>query len=231
MVTAWSNARDLAAKHASANGLFVKLPADGDKIIGVFCGEPYAREVLWIDDRCITYDERDPVHKGKKASMRVALNFYVLAERTMKIIEGGVTWFKDLDAVTQQFPIEEHKFQIQRRGGANDPRTSYLFMPMGEVDQSLRSEIAKAELHNIEQVYSGHGPQDAVRSSSLIDPATAINLIERLKQLPRSVTDELLKPFGVQRVKEVKASDAAKLQAAIAKLESGAVDQEIDPFA
>jgi hypothetical protein len=47
MSNAWDNAKALAEKHAAAGGIFVRLQNDGDKVVGVFCGEPYAKEVYW----------------------------------------------------------------------------------------------------------------------------------------------------------------------------------------
>ena len=44
---AWDTASRLADKHANQGGIFVRLTSNGDKIVGAFCGEPFAREVVW----------------------------------------------------------------------------------------------------------------------------------------------------------------------------------------
>ena len=87
---AWDNASRLADKHANQGGIFVRLTSNGDKIVGAFCGEPFAREVVWTGERYETYDPS--VHTDKRPSLRVMLNFFVPAEGDMKVIEGGTVW-------------------------------------------------------------------------------------------------------------------------------------------
>ena len=53
----------------------VQVAVDGDKIVGVFCGEPFAREVVWTGERYETYDAANKAHADKRPSLRVMLNF------------------------------------------------------------------------------------------------------------------------------------------------------------
>ena len=92
MSGAWDSAKKLAEKHAAQGGIFVRLQNDGDKVVGVFCGEPHAREVFWDGQK---YLDTAPEGAPAKATLRVSLNFFVIAEGAMKIIEGNTTWFKD----------------------------------------------------------------------------------------------------------------------------------------
>ena len=80
MTTAWEMATTMADKHANSGGIFVRLANNGDKIVGAFCGEPYAREVIWTGERYEQFDENNSAHQGKRPSLRVMLNFYVPAE-------------------------------------------------------------------------------------------------------------------------------------------------------
>ena len=75
---AWDTASRLADKHANQGGIFIRLAANGDKVVGAFCGEPFAREVVWTGERYETYDPA--VHTDKRPSLRVMLNFFVPAE-------------------------------------------------------------------------------------------------------------------------------------------------------
>jgi len=88
MTTAWDLATTMADKHANSGGIFVRLANNGDKIVGAFCGDPYAREVIWTGERYEQFDENNSAHQGKRPSLRVMLNFYVPAEGAMKVIEG-----------------------------------------------------------------------------------------------------------------------------------------------
>ncbi|MDQ3032104.1 MAG: hypothetical protein M3Y87_06785 [Myxococcota bacterium] len=56
----------------------MRLENDGEEIIGVFCAEPYAFAV----------------GVGKRSRLRVALNFFVLRERAMKVVMGDAQWFE-----------------------------------------------------------------------------------------------------------------------------------------
>ncbi|GAC1572399.1 MAG: hypothetical protein NVS3B20_04280 [Polyangiales bacterium] len=62
---------------------------------------------------------------------------------------------------------------------------------------------------------------------------TASELVARLKVLPRAAAEALLRELGVQRVRDLKASEASRAHAMVAKVEAGIPSQEaaeIDPF-
>ena len=72
MTNGWDNAKDLSKKHAESNGIFVQLKDDGDKVAGVFCSDPYARECVWVEGD--GYEDFDPQkHAGKRPGLRVAI--------------------------------------------------------------------------------------------------------------------------------------------------------------
>ena len=50
-LNAWESASRLADKHANQGGIFIRLAANGDKVVGAFVGEPFAREVVWTGER------------------------------------------------------------------------------------------------------------------------------------------------------------------------------------
>ena len=126
MSTAWDKAKELADKHVAAGGIFVRLQNDGDKIVGVFCGEPFAKEVYWDGQK---YSDTPPEGVAAKPSLRVSLNFYVPAEGAMKIIEGGTAWFKDVLDVKDKYGLDKWSFEIKRRGKKGDPKTKYRSCP------------------------------------------------------------------------------------------------------
>jgi hypothetical protein len=47
MIDAWAKAEALSNKILESGGVYVRLANDGDKIVGVFAGEPYTRQVHW----------------------------------------------------------------------------------------------------------------------------------------------------------------------------------------
>jgi len=68
MTNSWQIAEQMADQHAQGSGLFVKLPNDGDRVVGVFVGEPYPREVVWTGERYAEVDSAD----GKAARASAA---------------------------------------------------------------------------------------------------------------------------------------------------------------
>lgn len=244
MATAWETAKGLAEKHASAGGIFVRLASNGDKVTGVFCGEPHAREVVWTGERYETFDAKNPAHQadGKRPSLRVAINFFVLAEGAMKVIEGGTQWFKDVLKVRDKYGLDKWSFEIERHGEAGDPKTKYTILPEEKIDAALRQQIAGAAAHDLEAVVGGAGEGDdagkpaagstSPASERLIDAAVATELVARMKALPRADVDAILAELGVQRVRDLRGAQIARAKALLAKYEGEASSQaEVDPFA
>lgn len=241
---AWDTASRLADKHANQGGIFIRLAANGDKVVGAFCGEPFAREVVWTGERYETYDPA--VHTDKRPSLRVMLNFFVPDEDDMKVIEGGTVWFKDVLKVRDKYGLDKWLFEIERHGDAGDPKTTYSILPEEKIEDAMRARIAEAEPHDLASIGSGDASASADKgaakpsaggSGGAIDPRVASELVGRLKALPRSDVDAFLAELGVKRVRDLKASDVAAAKKALDRLEAalrasgGDEDDSIDPFA
>ncbi len=203
MSSAWDNAKKLAEKHASEGGKFVRLQNDGDKIVGVFCGEPYAREVYWDGEK---YSDTAPEGGGAKASLRVALNFYVPAEGAMKIIEGGTAWFKDVVEIRDKYGVEKWIFEVKRRGRKGDPKTKYSILPETHVDDAMRARIKSLPLHDLAAV-GGEGDRGASASPATVDLDVARTIAERLRPLPRESGEAFLAEFKISRIRELRNVD------------------------
>lgn len=230
---AWDQAKQFADKHASTNGLFVRLTSDGDKVLGAFCGDPFVRQVLWTGERYESYDPENPDHRGagKRPSMRVSLNFFVPSDNAMKVVEGNAQWFKDVCKVRDKYGLDKVLFEIERHGESGDPKTTYTILPDAPIDAELRQRIAAAALHDLAAVVGGDADRGAPEAASgPIAGAAAGDLITRLKALKRSAVDQFLATFKVQRVRDLKASDEPAARALLGKLE-GQGRGDVDPFA
>ena len=233
MSNAWDHAAGMADKHASSGGIFIRLTGDGDKVIGAFCGEPFPREVVWTGDRYETYDP--DVHTDKRPSLRVMINFYVPAERDMKVIEGGTVWFKDVLKVRDKYGLDKWLFEVERHGEAGDPKTTYTILPEEKLDDALKGDIAGAGLHDLGALVSGDG--GGGDDDPPIDANTAAELVTRLKALPRSEVNTFLEQFKVQRVRDLRRSDVEAARQLLGGLEARARRQaapaqtDVDPFA
>jgi hypothetical protein len=249
MSNAWDMAKQMAERHT--NSTFVRLANDGDKVVGVFVGEPLSREVVWTGEKYL--DVKNPeadkyLKKGRTASVRVAMNLYVLAEKAVKVYEMGAVVFKDVFKLRDKYGLDTWAFEIERHGGKGDNKTSYSILPEQRLDDAMRREIAQLELHDLEKVLShsdtsedeGHSfdsyesKQDAPepKQAPPIDSAVMAKMLPRLQSLPRQALDQFLQKFRIQRVKELKASDQAAAFELLGKFEAELhPPQEIDPFA
>ena len=245
--SAWDQAQGLADKHGSGSGgLFVRLANNGDKIVGSFVGEPFAREVHWTGER---YEECggegcEYCAEGKRPSLRVSMNFYATADRALKVIEGGVMWFKDLLKVRDKYGLDKWTFEVERHGDAGDPKTTYTILPDEKLTKEQQKEIEDLRLHDLAKVASGDSSSsssfdsyDKSGGGALIDARLASELVSRLKALPRDAVDTFLEKFGVKRIRDLKAADKAAAKEFVESLESkngrgpAEASDEVDPFA
>jgi hypothetical protein len=243
MSNAWDMAKQMAERHTSSN--FVRLANDGDKVVGVFVGEPFSREVVWTGEKYL--DVKNPeaakyLKKGRTASVRVAMNFYIMAEQVVRIYEMGAGVFKDVYKLRDKYGLDTWAFEIERHGGKGDNKTSYSILPEQRLDDAMRREIAQLELHDLEKVLnnsdtSSDGDEQSFDSyenkqDASIDGAAVEKMLPRLKVLPRETLDRFLKKFEIQRVKDLRARDAGVAVDFLGKLEAELHPaQEIDPFA
>jgi len=238
---AWENARELAERHSSAGGLFVRLANDGDKVVGCFLGSPFAREVHWNGERyveCAGKRTCSLCGEGIKASLRTSMNFYVLTEQALKVVEGGVAWFKDLIKCREKYGLERWSFELERHGASGDPKTHYSILPDEKLSDEQQRQLARLELHDLKALASGVEPEprrEQPNSSGssprghTIDQVTAEALMARLKIVPRPIVSEFLQRFRIARVRDLQVAD---VETAFEFLEakSPAQPAEVAPF-
>jgi hypothetical protein len=233
MSNAWAETQEKADRQAEKGGMFVRLKNDGDKIVGAFCGDPYAKEVVWIGQKSEEFDPNNPEHKGVRSSLRISLNFFVPADGQMKVIEGSAAFFKSIVKVKEKYGIEHWLFEIERQGEAGDPKTKYSILPEEKISAELRAQMNKLELHDLGAIGNGDDEAGASPSKSTsagpISEQDAQSIVERLKLLAKSDVTAFLTKFGVQRVRDMKASDVAAAKALLDDL--GGSQAEVDPFA
>lgn len=245
----WQQTEEMAKKHDQGGSLWLKLAADGDKAVVVFLGEPHPREVAFVDGKYVDVDEKMKT-AGVKASLRVALNVALYDSKEVKVLEQGVMFFKDLVRVREKYGLEKWAFEIQRHGAAKDPKTTYSILPEHQLSAEQQKAFQALPQHDLENLYSGEGESGGKRGQSLdsfdkkaetksdgaISPNVAQGLVTALKALPREATDKFLAKFGVQRIKDLPASQVEKARAFVEQLQtesaaSAATETEVDPFA
>jgi len=239
----WQRTEEMAKKHDQGSSTWLKLGNDGDKAVIVFLGEPHAREVCFVDGKYQQFDDKLKA-QGLKPSLRVALNVAVYDTKEMKVLEQGVTFFKDLVRVREKYGLEKWAFEIQRHGAAQDPKTTYSIIPEHQLTPEQLKEFQALKLQDLEKLYSGEaaGSGDSLGSydrkdDGTVDASTAQALAAQLKTMPREAVDRFCKKFNVSRIKDLPSAQLEKARALLEVLATEfaapapAATPETDPFA
>lgn len=154
-MASWDEAESKAEAHKKEAGIFCKLENDGDSVVGIFMGDPFVREQVWTGQ---TYEAFDPVkHKGEKVRLSFALNFYVPAEKQLKIIQGGVKWFDQVKKLRAKYGLDKWTFEITRSGAKGDAQTTYTILPDEMIPDSWKPSLDQLKLHDLAKVVGGGG--------------------------------------------------------------------------
>lgn len=236
----WQQTEEMAKKHDLGSSTWLKLAGDGDKAVVVFLGEPFPREVCFVDGKYVPFDDKLKA-QGLKPSLRVALNVALYDTKEVKVLEQGVTFFKDLVRVREKYTLEKWAFEVQRHGAAKDPKTSYSILPEHQLSPEQQREFQGLKLHDLEKLYSGDGEEQSSLGSydrkdeGVVDAGTAQAITAQLKTMPREAADRFCKKFSITRIRDLPAAQVEKARAFVdvlaSELAAPAVDHETDPFA
>jgi len=145
--------------------------------------------------------------------------------------------------IRDKYGVDKWLFEIERHGEAGNPKTTYSLLPEEKVSDELKAKITACELHDLERLANSQGDSDdakpaataaASRKDGPIDPRVAGEIVARLKSLPRTDVDAFIAKMGVQRVRDLKATDETAARALLDQLETKAAPAqtaEVDPFA
>jgi hypothetical protein len=241
---AWDQAQESFEQHRAAGGRFLKLN-DGDRVVGCFVGDPLVRRLVWNGSAYERYDEDNPAQKGKRPTMRMAVNFYVPSEGAMKVIDLNAMATEDVLKLRVKRPFNAWLFEIERDGKPGDTKSRLRIMADDTISPELRAEIAQADQHDLKALLdkddeddAGGGADDDRRASShrapadaAIDVDIAAELTSELKKLGPDAGRAFVKKFSIARVRDVKTGDLKAARAFIQSLQPKSADSEVDPFA
>jgi hypothetical protein len=232
----WDVADEMAKRHDQAGGSWLRLQNDGDKAVVVFLGEPYPREVCFVDGKFEPFtDERK--QQGHRAVLRITFNVALLETRELKILEQGVTFYKDLVKIRAKYGLDGWAFEIQRHGAAKDPRTQYTILPERQLAPEERQAFSKLPVKDLPSLYTAEKAEPERPNSSspseTVDPKTLEWIVASLKALPREAADRFCAHFHIPRVRLLPASDVPQAKELIPKLAAHYAPKqvEVDPFA
>src|SRR5690242_14788014 len=108
----WQRTEEIAKRHDAGGGQWLKLAADGDKAVVVFLGEPFPREVCFVDGKYTPWEDKLRA-QGLKPSLRVAINVALWDTKEVKVLEQGIVFFKDLLRIRDKYGLEKWAFEVQ----------------------------------------------------------------------------------------------------------------------
>jgi hypothetical protein len=223
MSSAWDRASQRADEVQS--GVFVKLQADGDRVVGIFVGDPEIEETFFNPktNRTETYTEQ---HKAQNLTAQPVfkMNFYVLAEtnergalialapkeRGCKILSVKAPTFKEIRLVKEKYGLDRKVFEVRRHGAKGQTNTRYTIMPEEQppLDAALLKEAYEAKRQDLKRRdesaqtdVDSYDRAKAASASDFVDPETLTTIIARLKALPHEKMVRWMTTFGLAQVK------------------------------
>jgi len=115
-------------------GLFISMK-DGDKVTGLFSGEPHIFKIHWIGQKsakCLGKEICEHCRGGDKPKFRFKLNMIVKEDGVAmaKIFEGSYQMFLGLKNLHESdYNLEETVVTISRKGQKTDTRYTVLPVP------------------------------------------------------------------------------------------------------
>lgn len=238
----WEQTAAMAKQHEQQGGAWLKLANDGDIAVVVFLGEPHPREVVFLDNKFVPFDEKLKA-QGHKPSLRVALNVAVYGTREVKVMEQASTFFTNLLQVRAKYGLETWAFEVKRHGAAKDPKTTYSLLPEKQLSPAEVTDFQALRLHDLPKLYAAEaaaaasGTSPAATSSPKVGEPVDVKLAQAmataLNALPREAVDRFLQKFGVQRIRDIPASKGelarAFVDSLVAEYSAESV-ADVDPF-
>ena len=145
--------RDMKDIPESGGKNFVHLK-DGESVTGIFRGDLHEFFAVWKDRKPLEVPQDSP-----GAKFRFRANFVVKdgAAYVPKIFEQGVTVYKTLAEISQDWPIEETLVKISRSGSSQND-TTYSVTPLPQKVPAETLEVLKTiKLNDLQSKVSTNG--------------------------------------------------------------------------
>ncbi len=239
-------ANEEAKKAAVGSGKYLRLQDDGDSAIVAFLGEPVVREAIWIGNG---YEDYDPdKHKGQTPSIKFGICVYNKEHNKLQLFEQSGGTLGTLIEINAKYGQFQFWFEVKRKGAKGNKKTTYTILPDAPIipaeKEDLMGLIKADKLLDVEAEMSKGDDDDDDRrvpagsskkeephdNGEFIGEEDALNIIEKVKMMPREVGQSFLAAMEVQRVREIPASKVEKAKAFIAKIESESKPKDVDPF-
>lgn len=247
----WNTVKERIDQVDEAGGLWVKLKDDGDKVVGIFLGDPFPREVHWGGERYEECTGKECEHcKTSKPSLRISINLAMKTEKgwEVKALEQTATFFKDVMKCDEKYGLDAWSFEIERHGAAGDTKTTYSILPEEKLSKDDVKALEALQLLDLAALYKeGAGASDEwakekekdgfeeYAKDEKVPEKVADSIIVVLKELPREATNRFLEKFKIKKVRELRLADKKAaiefLDALEEEKKKAKADKAEDPFA
>lgn len=155
----WDEAEE-KAKNAGG-GTFIALKADKDKVVGVFVGDPDARETFWTGSKSVAFTE-EHAKAGKSPQLKIKFNFALfkqgngdnvaaLDKPVMKVLEINAKTFNAVLKAKKKYGLDKFMFEIERSGAKGDTSTTYSVLSDEEITDAQKTLIEALKPHDLDK--------------------------------------------------------------------------------
>ncbi len=142
----------------------------GEKVQGVFRGEPHCFRQHWVNKQpkpCPEYG-CELCAKGEKSQFRFRLNIVMKNEAgnlQAKVFENGRKLFKQLGALNKEWPLDKNVIKVSREGsGLNDTVYTVAPVPNGTLTAEAEALYAKIPLVDLGERDADEGVPEPQRT-------------------------------------------------------------------
>jgi Fe-S-cluster containining protein len=94
---------------------------------------------------------------GETPVEAVFVNFFVLAERAMRVLVGDLDWLEDVLAIGRRFGLPGTAYSVENRGHGPTGLPRWLVLPSGPLGREDGDLVAQTPLYALDRVACGEG--------------------------------------------------------------------------
>lgn len=146
--------RDWLNKAAGSSSNFLKLKDDGADAVVAFCNDHRFRSIHWTGQQSeVCRGPGCALCLSERPKQRVLLNIAVKTDAgwVPKVLDQGPAFMRNLVSVFEKFPQDKYSYSITRRGGAGDPKTTFVILPQDVLSDDEWETINALDLIDLDE--------------------------------------------------------------------------------
>ena len=245
--------KDADKKAVDTGGKFIKMKDDGDSCKGVLMGDPTCEDLIFEDGKTRAFTEEDE-KAGKQSTPKFKFNLFT-TEVNDKPLEKPEMKMLGVNATTYRFISNQRQkaggdfgwrtVSITRNGKKGSTDTTYnVAVSDNELSEDLQKIAKKCKVHNLENEstsdfdesssggFDSYSQDKEEKADGPITKEQSSQLAEPYKKGGKlhDELQEFLTKFGIQRFKDLKASQYEGAMTYTKERLEPATETENDPF-